>query len=126
MSSRTIYARALSSIRALRQRTITTQSHKETLPATGAAVQRGIAAALAISRDRGSSGAEIEATAHQKLVQNAERRPKQQMKALEPNSDTAVEGDDVMLAAADHLRGIPLRSKREYKQMIAAYTARRS
>ena len=119
-------ARALSSIRALPQRTITTQSQMETSPATGAAVQRAMAAALAISRNRGSSGAEIEATAHQKLVQNAERRLQQQMKALEPSSDIAVEGDAVMQAAADHLRGIPLRSKREYKQMIAAYTARRS
>jgi len=128
--------RALTSIRALSQRAITTQSNvcssSSASIAEQAAVQRAMAAAVAISRnvrevpaERKPSAAQFAAITHQELSQKVEQQLKSQMVTLEAAKAMA-EGDGAMQAAADHLRGIPLRSKSEYKSMIAAYNARRA
>ena len=130
--------RALTSIRALSQRAITTQSNvcssSSASIAEQAAVQRAMAAAVAISRNVREvpaerkpkpSAAQFAAITHQELSQKVEQQLKSQMVTLEAAKAMA-EGDGAMQAAADHLRGIPLRSKSEYKSMIAAYNARRA
>ena len=69
--------------------------------------------------------AQFAAVTRQELADQVERQIKSQMTALTA-AKAASEGNAAMQAAADHLRGIPLRSKNEYKSMIAQYNAARS
>jgi len=131
MSSSRI-ARAIPVLRALSQRAITTQSQaRMTASADPAAVNRALAAAVAISRKaaqpaslpatRKPSAAHFEAITHQELAQKVEDQLQAQIAAVEADA-----AHQAMEAAAEHLRGIPLKSKHEYKSLIADYNARRS
>jgi len=131
MSSR--IARAVPVLRALSQRAITTKSQARSTATTDpAAGNRALAAAVAISRKAAPSAplpaaickpsaAQFEAISHQELTQKVEDQLQAQMAAVEADAT-----HQVMEAAADHLQGIPLKSKHEYKSLIADYNARRS
>ena len=110
-------------IRALSQRQITTQSCSTAAAAAAAAIsERALAVAISsnvreVPAGQKLSAAQFAAITHQDLSQKAEQKVQ---------SATMAEGNMTMQAAADHLSGIPLRSKREYKSMIAAYNASRT
>lgn len=106
-------ARALPALRALSQRGASTSSHVST-PPVASQRQSAMNAALAISRMA------KEAVAPAGLDGKAEQHLAQQMQAFE----AAVQPDAAMQAPSEHLRGIPLKSKREYKHLIAQYVQR--
>jgi len=130
MSSR--IARAVPVLRALSQRAITTKSQARSTATVNDPVNGALAAAVAISRKaaqpaplpaaiRKTSAAQFEAISHQELTQKVEDQLQAQMAAVEADAT-----HQVMEAAADHLQGIPLKSKHEYKSLIADYNSTRS
>ena len=123
-------ARALPVLRALSQRAITTQSQSSITAADQIAVTRALAAAVAISRKAPpvaskSSAAQFSAITHQEMARKVEHQLQAQMAVVEASSAQARAGQ-AMEAAADHLRGIPLKSNHEYKSLMAGYNAKRS
>ena len=131
-------SQALPALRALSQRALSSAAAPSSIPpaAEQAAVHRALAAAAAIARrsqpapapaaasQRAPSAAQFAAVAQQELTQVVEVQLAAQMESLQ-RAKAAAQADTAMQAAADHLRGIPLRSKGEYKSMIAAYNAAR-
>ena len=126
-------SQALPALRALSQRALSSAAATSSIPpaAEQAAVHRALAAAAAIARrsqpapaERAPSAAQFAAVAQQELTQVVEVQLAAQMASLQ-GAKAAAQADSAMQAAADHLRAIPLRSKREYKSMIAAYNAAR-
>ena len=135
-------SQALPALRALSQRTLSSAAASSSIPpaAEQAAVHRALTAAAAIARrsqpapapaaerqkqQGAADAAQFAAIAQQELTQVVEAQLAAQMAGLQ-QAKAAAAADTAMQAAADHLRGIPLRSKREYKSMIAAYNAARS
>jgi hypothetical protein len=102
--------RTLSSIRTLPQRMAPTSNRSKALAAAAACDPRKrdatMSAAAAIWRRAQS-------------VRVAEQKGRD-------GSQTDDSADDAMQAAADHLSNIPLKSKTEYKALIAEYAANRS
>ena len=95
--------------------------------ADAAAVQRAMADKFAQgAAHRKPPAAVLDAALPQsqvELAQQVQSQLHQQMAAFEA---AAVESPSAtMQAAAEHLKGIPLRSKREYKALIADWVARR-
>jgi len=124
-------SQALPALRALTQRALTSAATTSSIPpaAEQAAVHRALAAAAAIARRSQPppavpSAAQFAAVAQQEMTQVVEVQLAAQMASLQ-GAKAAAQADSAMQAAAEHLRGIPLRSKGEYKSMIAAYNAAR-
>ena len=78
----------------------------------GGGAQRGLTQAAA----------QFAATTNRDLAMQVERQLNAQMAAFSEPESTA---DQAMSAAAQHLQGIPLKSKREYKSLMASYNAKR-
>ena len=101
----------------------------------GAAQERALAAGLAFSRKLGQDAAQrpppqavYEAAlpqAHAELALQFQAQLHRQMAAVEASAAADASPTATMQAAADHLKGIPLRSKREYKALMAEWVARR-
>jgi hypothetical protein len=109
-------ARAMPALRALSQRGAATSSHASCPAAEASKRQSALNAAMAISRKAKA------AVAPAGLNSKVEQHLAQQLQAFE----AAVRPDAAMQAASEHLQGIPLKSKREYKQLIAQYVQKRS
>ena len=115
-------SQALPALRALSQRALSSAAAPSSIPpaAEQAAVHRALAAAAAIARrsqpapaaasQRAPSAAQFAAVAQQELTQVVEVQLAAQMESLQ-RAKAAAQADTAMQAAADHLRGIPLRSK---------------
>jgi hypothetical protein len=99
--------------------------------ADAAAVQRAMAGAFAnkFAQDaahRKPPAAVLEAALPQSQVELAQQVQAQLHRQMAAVEAAAVESPSAtMQAAAEHLKGIPLRSKREYKALIADWVARR-
>lgn len=116
------------------QRGMRTTAH---LGAAGAAQEHALAAGAAFSRKLGQAAAQrpppsaVFAAAlpqsQGELARQVQAELHRQMAAVEASAaaDAALSPTATMQAAADHLKGIPLRSKREYKALMAEWVAKR-
>ena len=130
-SSMSLRARAL--VR-LAQRGLSTPATTSSKQLGAAGKQFGeaeLAAAVAVSakslgggaqRRLTQAAAQFAATTNRDLAMQVERQLNAQMAAFSEPESTA---DRAMSAAAQHLQGIPLKSKREYKSLMASYNAKR-
>ena len=97
------------------------------------AAQRALSGAFSRKMEQGAAhrkppAAVLEAAIPQTEVELAHQVQAQlhrQMTAVEAAAVEAESPSATMQAAAEHLKGIPLRSKREYKALIADWVARR-
>jgi hypothetical protein len=125
-----IFARTGPAARVLSQRTMATLAHASSKH-TSAAGELAAASSAGARKPRATRNSERKlseaqlASQHHNLAKEVERQLQAQMKVVQA-AQQQVEADSSLQAAAQHLQGIPLKSKREYKMLMQQYSAKRN